>query len=56
MGNLIRAEFYRLRCRPHSVLGMALILLLSVAVMTASCALPPQAGNAATLLLSLIHI
>ena len=48
MGNLIRAEFYRLRCRPHSVLGMALILLLGVAVMTASCALPPQAGNAAT--------
>ena len=28
MGNLIRAEFYRLRRRPHSVLGMALILLL----------------------------
>lgn len=53
MGNLIRAEFYRLRCRPHSVLGMALILLLSVAVMTASCALPPQAGNAATLLHSI---
>ena len=53
MGNLIRAEFYRLRCRPHSVLGMALILLLGVAVMTASCALPPQAGNAATLLHSI---
>lgn len=53
MGNLIRAEFYRLRCRPWSVLGMALLLLLGVTVMTASCALPPQSGNAATLLHSI---
>ena len=38
MGNLIRAEFYRLRRRPHSVLGMALILLLGVSLLTVSCA------------------
>lgn len=49
MGNLIRAEFYRLRRRPHSVLGMALILLLGVSLLTVSCALPPQVGSAATL-------
>ena len=36
MGNLIRAEFYRLRRRPHSVLGMALILLLGVSRMPSS--------------------
>lgn len=52
MGNLIRAEFYRLRRRPHSVLGMALILLLGVSLLTVSCALPPQVGSAATLLQS----
>lgn len=53
MGNLIRAEFYRLRRRPHSVLGMALILLLGVSLLTVSCALPPQVGSAATLLQSI---
>ncbi len=53
MGNLIRTEFYRLRRRPHSVLGMALILLLGVSLLTVSCALPPQVGSAATLLQSI---
>lgn len=53
MGNLIRAEFYRLRRRPHSVLGMALILLLGVSLLTVSCALPPQVGSAAPLLQSI---
>lgn len=53
MGNLIRAEFYRLRRRPHSVLGMALILLLGVSLLTVSCALSPQVGSAATLLQSI---
>ena len=53
MGNLIRAEFYRLRRRPHSVLGMALILLLGVSLLTVSCVLPPQVGSAATLLQSI---
>ena len=53
MGNLIRAEFYRLRRRPHSVLGMALILLLGVSLLTVSCTLPPQVGSAATLLQSI---
>ncbi len=53
MGNLIRAELYRLRCRPQSVLGMALLLLLGVSLMAVSCALPPQVGKAATLLQSI---
>ena len=49
MGNLIRAEFYRIRCQRWGVLALAGVLLGGVALFTAACALPPQSGDAALL-------
>ena len=49
MGNLIRAEFYRIRCQRWGVLALAGVLLGGVALFAAACALPPQSGDAALL-------
>ena len=49
MGNLIRAEFYRIRCQRWGVLALAGVLLGGVLLLAAACALPPQRGDAALL-------
>ena len=48
-GNLIRAEFYRIRCQRWGVLALAGVLLGGVLLLAAACALPPQRGDAALL-------
>lgn len=50
MENLIRAEFYRIRCRPWGVIFMAATLLLGVVSMLFAEALrPPEWGNCAAM-------
>ena len=50
MENLIRAEFYRVRCRPWGVIFMAATLLLGVVSMLFAEALrPPEWGNCAAM-------
>lgn len=50
MENLIRAEFYRVRCRPWGVIFMAATLLLGVVAMLFAEALrPPEWGNCAAM-------
>lgn len=46
MENLIRAEFYRMRCRPWGVILMAASLLLGIlAMLWAEAVRPPEWGN-----------
>lgn len=50
MENLIRAEFYRVRCRPWGVIFMAATLLLGVvAMLWAEMLRPPEWGNCAAM-------
>lgn len=49
MGNLIRAEFYRIRCQRWGFYGLIGSVLGGVVLLTALCAFPPQNGDAALL-------
>ena len=49
MGNLIRAEFYRIRCQRWGLWSLLGVLLAGVTLLIAACALPPQSGDAALL-------
>ena len=49
MGNLIRAEFYRIRCQRWGLLLLAALVLGGVVFLAAACGLPPQRGDAALL-------
>ena len=49
MENLIRAEFYRIRCQRWGLWALAGVLLGGVVLLLAACALPPQSGDAALL-------
>ena len=49
MGNLIRAEFYRIRCQRWGFYGLTGSVLGGVVLLTLLCAFPPQNGDAALL-------
>lgn len=49
MGNLIRAEFYRIRCQRWGFYGLTGSVLGGVVLLTLLCAFPPQSGDAALL-------
>ena len=49
MGNLIRAEFYRIRCQRWGFYGLIGSVLGGVVLLTLLCAFPPQNGDAALL-------
>ena len=49
MGNLIRAEFYRIRCQRWGFYGLTCSVLGGVFLLTLLCAFPPQSGDAALL-------
>ena len=54
MENLIRAEFYRMRCRPWPVILMAASLLFGVVVILFAEAIrPPEWGNCTSMFESL---
>lgn len=54
MENLIRAEFYRIRCRPWGVIVMAATLLFGVVVILFAEAIrPPEWGNCTSMFESL---
>ena len=48
-GNLIRAEFYRIRCQRWGFYGLTGSVLGGVVLLTLLCAFPPQNGDAALL-------
>ena len=49
MGNLIRAEFYRIRCQRWGLYSLAGVLLGGVVILAAACGLAPQNGDAGLL-------
>ncbi len=49
MGNLIRAEFYRICCQRWGFYGLTGSVLGGVVLLTLLCAFPPQSGDAALL-------
>lgn len=49
MGNLIRAEFYRIRCQRWGFYGLVGAVLGGVVLLTLLCGFPPQLGDVALL-------